>query len=157
MPRYWLMKSEPSVFSIEHLAAAPQRTTFWDGVRNFQARNLLRDEVKLGDGVLFYHSSANPPAAVGIAKVVKAPSPDPAQFDPRSDYYDAAATPAEPRWFGVHIALERIFPRPVPLEELKRQPALAKMVLLQRSRLSVQPVTEAEWKAIMRLADSPAP
>ena len=157
MPRYWLMKSEPSVFSIEHLARAPEQTTFWDGVRNFQARNLLRDEIKLGDQVFFYHSSASPPAVVGIAKVVQPPSPDPAQFDPKSDYYDAAATRDQPRWYGVHIALDRIFPRAVPLDELKQQPALGKMVLLQRSRLSVQPVTAAEWKAIVRLADSPAP
>ena len=157
MPRYWLMKSEPSVFSIEDLARAPRRTTFWDGVRNFQARNLLRDQVKVGDGVLFYHSSADPPAVVGTAQVVQPPAPDPSQFDPRSDYHDPKATESEPRWFGVAIALDSIFKRPVPLDELRQQAALSGMVLLQRSRLSVQPVSAGEWKTILKLGASPAP
>jgi predicted RNA-binding protein with PUA-like domain len=154
MPRYWLMKSEPSVFSIDDLARAPSGTTFWDGVRNYQARNLLRDEVKVGDGVLFYHSSADPPAVVGTAKVVKPPAPDPSQFDPRSDYHDPKATPEQPRWYGVAIAFDGKFKRAVPLDELRQQAALAQMVLLQRSRLSVQPVTAEQWKAIVRLGGS---
>src|SRR5688572_23238376 len=150
MTRYWLMKSEPSVFSIQDLARAPERTTFWDGVRNYQARNLLRDEIKVGDGVLFYHSSADPPAVAGTATVVRPPAPDPSQFDRKSDHYDPAAKKDDPRWYGVAIKLDSVFPRPVPLEELRAEPALSSMVLLQRSRLSVQPVTAAEWKAIDR-------
>jgi predicted RNA-binding protein with PUA-like domain len=151
--RHWLMKSEPSVFSIQDLARAPEKTTFWDGVRNYQARNLLRDEMQVGDGVLFYHSSADPPAVAGIATVVRAGSPDPSQFDPASDKHDPAATPEAPRWYGVHIAFERAFARPLTLDELRAVPALSKMVLLNRSRLSVQPVTADEWRAILALAE----
>jgi predicted RNA-binding protein with PUA-like domain len=136
------------VFSIQHLARAPGKTTFWDGIRNYQARNLLRDEIQVGDGVLFYHSSADPPAVAGTATVVRPASPDPTQFDPHDDHHDPDATREAPRWFGVHIKLERIFARPIPLEELRQIPALSKMVLLQRSRLSVQPVTAAEWRTI---------
>ena len=152
--RYWLMKSEPDVFSIDDLSRAPRQTTFWEGVRNYQARNFLRDEVQLGDGVLFYHSSAKPPAVAGTAKVVRAAIPDPAQWDPKSDYYDAGSPREAPRWFGVDIALDRIFPRPLPLDELRQVKALADMALFKRSRLSVQPVTEGEWKAILKLADA---
>src|SRR5437868_2215925 len=137
--RYWLVKSEPSVFSIDHLARAPGQTTFWDGVRNYQARNLLRDQMQVGDGVLFYHSSANPPAVAGTATVARAASPDPTQFDAASDHHDPASTAEAPRWYGVHIKLDRIFARALPLDELRQVPALAKMVLLQRSRLSVPP------------------
>ena len=151
--RYWLMKSEPEVFSIQHLARAKNQTAFWDGVRNYQARNLLRDQIQVGDGVLFYHSSADPPGVAGTATVVKAASPDPTQFDPKNDHHDPDSTPDAPRWFGVDVKLEKIFKRLIPLDELKGLPALAKMVLLQRSRLSVQPVTEAEWRAIVKLAD----
>jgi predicted RNA-binding protein with PUA-like domain len=142
------MKSEPSAFSIQDLARAPGQTAFWDGVRNYQARNLLRDEVRVGDGVLFYHSSADPPVVAGTATVVRAASPDPTQFDPASGHADPAATREAPRWYGVHVKLERIFARPIPLDELRQMPALAGMVLLQRSRLSVQPVTAAEWAVI---------
>jgi len=148
-PRYWLMKSEPATFSIQHLARAPRQTTFWDGVRNYQARNLLRDDIKVGDGVLFYHSSADPPAVAGTATVVEAGHPDPTQFDPKSDHHDPDSSPDEPRWYGVDIKLAALFARPIPLDELRQMPALKNMVLLQRSRLSVQPVTAAEWKAIV--------
>ena len=147
------MKSEPSVFSIQDLAKAPKRTTFWDGVRNYQARNLLRDEIKVGDGVLFYHSSANPPAVAGTAKVVREPAPDPSQFDRKSDKFDPAASKDQPRWYGVAIQLDRIFAKPVPLDDLRDEASLSDMVLLQRSRLSVQPVTASEWKTILRMAD----
>lgn len=150
---YWLMKSEPEVFSIQHLARAPGQTTFWDGVRNYQARNLLRDQVKVGDGVLFYHSNADPPAVAGTATVVEAASPDPTQFDPKDDHHDPDSTRDEPRWFGVKVKLDRVFARPLPLDELRRVPALKDMVLFKRSRLSVQPVTSAEWRAILKLAD----
>lgn len=151
--RYWLMKSEPSVFSIDDLARAKNQTTSWDGVRNFQARNLLR-EAQVGDGVIFYHSSADPPAAVGTATIAKAAYPDATQFDPKSDYFDAASTKGEPRWFVVDVKFERKFPRAVPLAELRAMPALEDMVLLRKgSRLSVQPVTPAEWKVVLKLGD----
>jgi predicted RNA-binding protein with PUA-like domain len=150
--RYWLMKSEPAVFSIQHLAKAKNQTAFWDGVRNYQARNLLRDEIGVGDGVLFYHSSAEPPGVAGTATVVRAAAPDPSQFDPKDDHYDADSPRDAPRWFGVEIKLEKIFARLVPLDELRGVPALQEMVLLKRSRLSVQPVTAEEWKVILGLA-----
>jgi predicted RNA-binding protein with PUA-like domain len=150
-PRYWLVKSEPSTFSIQDLARAPAKMTFWDGVRNYQARNLLRDEMQAGDGVLFYHSSADPPAVAGTATVARPGSPDPSQFDAASDHHDPDASPEAPRWYGVHIKLDRIFPRAIPLDELRQNPALGKMVLLQRSRLSVQPVTADEWRAILKM------
>ena len=149
--RYWLMKSEPSVFSIDDLARAPKQTTSWDGVRNYQARNLLR-EAAVGDGVIFYHSSADPPAAVGTALIARAAYPDPTQFDPKSDHYDAASKKDDPRWFVVDVKLERKFPRAVTLPELRARPELADMVLLRKgSRLSVQPVTPAEWKVVRKM------
>jgi predicted RNA-binding protein with PUA-like domain len=152
MPRYWLMKSEPETFSIDDLARAKDQTTFWDGVRNFQARNLLRDEMAVGDGVLFYHSSADPTAVVGTAKIVGPGRPDPSQFDRKSDHHDPASTKEAPRWFGVDIKLDRKFARPVPLPELRANQALDGMVLLRKgSRLSVQPVTPDEWRVICRL------
>lgn len=150
--RYWLFKSEPDVFSIDDLARAPKQTTFWNGVRNFQARNLLRDEIGEGDGVIFYHSSANPPGAAGLAEVSRAGYPDATQFDPKSDYHDPASTPDAPRWFMVDIKFKEKFAHFVPLEELRATAALKDMVLLRRgSRLSVQPVTAAEWKAVVSL------
>jgi predicted RNA-binding protein with PUA-like domain len=150
--RYWLMKSEPEVFSIDHLARAPQQTTFWDGIRNYQARNFLRDDVQVGDGVLFYHSNAAPPAIAGTATVVRAGTPDPTQFDRHDGHFDPAATKEAPRWFGVHLKLDRVFKRPLPLDQLRAIPALGEMPLFKRSRLSVQPVTAAEWKTILALA-----
>ena len=150
------MKSEPDVFSIHDLAKAPKQTTFWEGVRNYQARNLLRDQVQEGDGVLYYHSSAKPPAVAGTARVVKAATPDPSQWDPKSDYHDPGSPRDQPRWFGVHIALDRIFDRPLPLDQLRNVKALGNMTLFQRSRLSVQPVAEGEWKAILALAGGKA-
>jgi predicted RNA-binding protein with PUA-like domain len=152
MPRYWLFKSEPESFSLDDLARAPKQTTFWNGVRNYQARNLLRDEIKAGDGVLFYHSNAKPAAAVGLAEVVTAGYPDKTQFDPKSPYYDPDAKPDEPRWYMVDIKFKEAFKRPVSLDELRQVPGLSDMVLLRRgSRLSVQPVTAAEWKIITTL------
>jgi predicted RNA-binding protein with PUA-like domain len=152
MAKFWLVKSEPGVFSIDDLARAKGKTTFWDGVRNFQARNLLRDEMSVGDGVLFYHSSADPPAVVGTAKVVGAGQPDPSQFDAKSDHYDPDSKRDAPRWFGVDIQLDRKFDRPVTLPELRETPALSDMVLLRKgSRLSVQPVSATEWKTICKL------
>ena len=150
--RYWLMKSEPDVFSIEDLARAPKQTTGWDGVRNYQARNLLRDEINVGDGVLFYHSSADPPAVAGTAEVVRAGYPDPTQFDPKSDHFDPDARADQPRWYGVDIKHAQTFARPVPLPVLRDTPALRDMVLLRKgSRLSVQPVAADEWKTIVAM------
>jgi len=152
MPRYWLFKSEPESFSLDDLARAPKQTTFWNGVRNYQARNLLRDDVKVGDGVVFYHSNASPAAAVGLAEVVTAGYPDKTQFDPKSPYYDPGAKPDEARWYMVDIKFKEAFKRPLPLDELRAVPGLADMVLLRRgSRLSVQPVTAAEWKILTTL------
>jgi predicted RNA-binding protein with PUA-like domain len=152
MARYWLMKSEPRVFSIDDLAAAKDQTTRWDGVRNYQARNLLRHDVTVGDGVIFYHSSADPPAAAGTAKVVRAGYPDPTQFDPRDGHFDRDSQRDDPRWFSVDVRFESKFTHPVTLPELRAAPALNDMVLLRRgSRLSVQPVTAAEWKQILKM------
>lgn len=147
---YWLMKSEPDAFSIDDLGRVG--TEPWNGVRNYQARNLLRDEIRAGDGVLFYHSNAAPAAVVGLAAVTQGGYPDATQFDPRSPYFDAASSPAAPRWFMVDIRFKEKFKRPLPLDELRGVPALGDMVLLQKgSRLSVQPVSAAEWKAIVAM------
>jgi predicted RNA-binding protein with PUA-like domain len=150
--RYWLMKSEPETFSIEDLARAPKQTTGWDGVRNYQARNLLRDDIQTGDGVLFYHSSAEPPGVAGTAEVARAGYPDPTQFDAKSSHHDPDARPDEPRWYMVDIKHAQTFPHFVPLPALRATPALGDMVLLRKgSRLSVQPVTPAEWKTIVAM------
>lgn len=152
MPGYWLMKTEPDTFSWDDLAASPDRTTVWDGVRNYTARNFLRDEIKRGDRVLFYHSRAKPPAVVGTAKVVRAGFPDPSQFDPASPYHDPKSDPDKPRWFSVSVRMDRALPRPVTLPVLRETRALAGMRLLARgNRLSVLPVTEREWRIILEM------
>ena len=151
--RYWLLKSDPETFGLADLKRSPRRTTCWDGVRNYQARNLLRDEIRMGDGVLFYHSQQQPPAVVGIARVVRAGYPDPTQFDPRTKYHDPAVDSSDPRWYAVDIRLERELERPVTLPELRETPGLEGMVLLRKgSRLSVQPVKADEWGIVVRLA-----
>lgn len=151
--RYWLFKSEPEVFSIEDLAKAPQQTTFWDGVRNYQARNMLRDEVRVGDGVLFYHSNAEPLAIVGEARVVRGGYPDHTAWDPQSAHPDPKSTPQNPVWYMVDIALVTTFERPVERTTLAQTRGLEKMMLLQRgSRLSIQPVTVEEWRTVLKLA-----
>lgn len=148
--RYWLMKSEPTTFSLADLKAAPKSTTLWDGVRNYQARNFMRDGMKSGDGVLFYHSVTDPIGIAGLAEVAKEAYPDPSQFDPRSKYYDEKATRQDPRWFVVDIKYVRTFDEVLGLDELRKIPALKNMMVLKKgSRLSVQPVTESEWKAIL--------
>jgi len=149
---YWLFKSEPSSFSLDDLKNRPQATEHWDGVRNFQARNFLRDQVKLGDLVFFYHSNIAEPGIVGIAEVVKEGYPDFTAFDPQSKYFDPRSTPDKPSWYMVDVRFLRELPRPVTLAELKGIPSLAGMALLNRSRLSIQPVREDEWHEIMRLA-----
>ncbi|MCA8951212.1 MAG: EVE domain-containing protein [Planctomycetes bacterium] len=148
--RYWLFKSEPESYSFEDLER--DRRTFWHGVRNFQARNLLRDEIRVGDGVLFYHSNSKPMAIVGVARVVKAGYPDHTAFEPGSDYHDPKSSPDDPTWFMVDIASVGPMREPLARELLKEQPELEDMMLLQRgSRLSVQPVTKKEWEAILAL------
>jgi predicted RNA-binding protein with PUA-like domain len=152
---YWLFKSEPTAYSFADLLAEPARTTGWDGVRNFQARNFLRDSIKLGDGVLFYHSSVDPPCIAGIAEVVKPGHPDPTAFDPKDDHFDPKSNRAEPTWFQVSIKAVRPIEPPLSLAFLSATPALAGMELLRKgSRLSVQPVRANEWKSIMSLARS---
>ena len=145
---YWLFKSEPDCFSFADLCAAPGRTTGWDGVRNFQARNFLRDEIREGDGVLYYHSNANPPAIAGIAEVVEGGHPDPTAFDPEADHPD-------PTWYQVKIRAVRPLDPPLALPELRKVAALAGMELLRKgSRLSIQPVRPEEWDAVLALGDA---
>jgi predicted RNA-binding protein with PUA-like domain len=151
--RYWLVKSEPDTFSFDDLLARKDGTTHWDGVRNFQARNFMRDEMKRGDLVLFYHSSADPTAIVGIAEVVKDGYPDPTALDPKDSHYDPKSKKDDPTWFMVDLKARERFPKPLTLAELREVKGLEKMVLLQKgSRLSVQPVTEREWEIICRAA-----
>jgi predicted RNA-binding protein with PUA-like domain len=153
---YWLFKSEPNCYCFADLLAEPDRTAGWDGVRNFQARNFLRDRVKRGDGVLFYHSSADPPAIAGIAEVVREAHPDPTAFDPSAEHYDPKSDPANPTWVQVSIRAVRAIDPPLGLPRLRSVPELAGMELLRKgSRLSIQPVTAAEWAAVLRLADTP--
>jgi len=148
--RYWLFKSEPTTYGFAQFQKDGR--TFWSGVRNFQARNLLRDQIAVGDGVLFYHSSTEPMAIVGIAKVVKAGYPDPTAFEPKNDHYDPDSDRQAPTWFVVDIACVAPLREPLTRERCKQEPALRDMVLLQRgSRLSVQPVTGPEWRAILQL------
>ena len=152
MPHYWLLKSEPEVFSFDHLLRAPKKSAGWDGVRNFQARNFLRDSMKPGDGVLFYHSNAEPPGVAGEAVVTKAGHLDPTQFDPGDDHYDPKSKREAPLWYQVEIKAVAKFKRFVSLPELRAEAALKDMVLLRKgSRLSVQPVTEAEFRAVLAL------
>lgn len=150
---YWLFKSEPGTYSFDDLMGEADRTTGWDGVRNYQARNFLRDEIKVGDGVLFYHSNAKPPAIAGIAEVVREGHADPTAFDPDSQYYDPKSDPDSPRWFQVSIKGIRAVDPPLSLPGLREVPELAGMELLRKgSRLSVQPVSEDEWRTILKLA-----
>ncbi len=150
---YWLMKSEPDEFSIDDLVAAKRKTTAWFGVRNYQARNYMR-EMRLGDLAFFYHSSCPEPGIAGIVKVSRLAHPDLTQFDPASPYYDAKSTRGAPRWLNVDVTLVRKT-RLVSLPELRATPGLSDMVILRRgNRLSITPVTPAEWKIVERLADS---
>ena len=149
---HWLIKSEPEVFSIQDLARAKRRTTSWEGVRNYQARNFLR-AMQLGDRALYYHSNAAPSAVAGVVEVVRTAYPDPTAWNPASDYHDPKASPEQPIWSMVDVRLVEIFPREIPLEELRQVKALAGMELLRRgSRLSVQPVTAAQFRTIEKLA-----
>jgi predicted RNA-binding protein with PUA-like domain len=155
--RYWLVKSEPEVFSFDDLWNAKGRTTLWDGVRNYRARNFLRDEMAIGDGVLVYHSSADPTGIAGIAEIASAAVPDPTQFDPRDDHFDPESLRDAPRWFGVEVRATERLPRFVTLAELRAEPKLAAMAVLQRgNRLSITPVREDEWVRVRALAGLPA-
>ena len=149
--RYWLMKSEPDEVSFDDVLAAPGATVAWFGVRNYQARNFMRDAMAVGDGVLFYHSGCKVPGVAGIADIVSGPYPDASQFDTASHYHDPKATPEQPRWVSVDVhALEA--GRYVPLSELRTHPALEDMIMLQKgSRLSITPVTGAQFKTIAAL------
>jgi predicted RNA-binding protein with PUA-like domain len=151
--RYWLMKSEPDEFGIDDLARAPKKTAPWTGVRNYQARNFMRDGMRVGDGVLFYHSSCPDPGIAGIAEVASAAYPDATQFDPKSDYYDAKSTREAPRWVHVDVKLVRKT-RLLPLEAMRNARGLEEMVTLRRgNRLSITPVAPSEWKAVLRLLE----
>ena len=152
--KHWLLKSEPDSFSIDDLAAKPRQTTAWDGVRNYQARNMLRESMKKGDTAFFYHSSCAVPAIAGIVRVVKEGYPDKSAFDPKDDHYDAQSDPSDPRWFVVDVKLVRKLKRLITLDELRRHARgeLSEMRLLQRgNRLSVTPVSKAEWEFILTL------
>lgn len=151
--KYWLMKSEPSCFSIDDLAESKKQTTHWDGVRNYQARNFLRDEVKTGDKVLYYHSNAKPNAVVGICEVVKEGYPDFTAFDPEDKHFDPKSTKEEPTWFMVDLKLINKFDQPVTLSDIKSNGKLQNMKLVQRgNRLSVMPVTKAEFNEIVKMS-----
>ncbi len=149
--RYWLFKSEAGCYSIDSLQRDKQ--TFWDGVRNFQARNMLRDDVQVGDGVLFYHSNTDPLAIVGTAIVVRPGYPDHTAFDPREQHFDPKSDESKPTWFMVDIRFAQKFPSPVTRDALKTDKTTAGMMVMQRgSRLSIQPVTPEEWSAVHKLA-----
>lgn len=150
--KYWLMKSEPTTFSIDDLMARPDQTDHWDGVRNYQARNFLRDEIRKGDRVLFYHSGKMP-AIVGTATVVRKGYPDATAWDPKSGHFDPKSTPDNPIWYMVDIRFDTKFNAPLPLAGLRRFPELSGMLLLKKGmRLSVQPVTQGEFDFIIALS-----
>ena len=148
--QYWLMKSEPEECSIDDALAAPGASVPWTGVRNYQARNFMRDAMQVGDGVLFYHSSCPEPGIAGLARVASGTRPDPTQFDPASPYHDPKSTPDAPRWLLLDVqAVQKT--RLMPLAEMRQRPELADMRVLQKgSRLSITPVTQAEWEAVLR-------
>jgi predicted RNA-binding protein with PUA-like domain len=150
---YWLMKSEPDEVSVDDAIAAPQSTVAWTGVRNYQARNFMRDQMRVGDGVLFYHSSCAEPGVVGIGKVASTPYPDPTQFDKKSKYHDPKSKKDEPRWMLVDVHVERKT-RTLSISEMRSVPELADMVVLRKgNRLSITPVTAAQWRRIIKLLD----
>ncbi len=149
---YWLMKSEPDVFSFSDLKSRPKKTEPWNGVRNYQARNFMRDEMKVGDLILFYHSSCEIPGVAGIARVSSTPYPDATQFDKKSEYYDAKATSENPRWILIDVSYERDLKNHVSLDEIRKHPELSPMRLLQKgNRLSILPVSKEEFNFIVKL------
>ncbi len=149
--RYWLFKSEPDEYSIDDLAAEPSGAGHWDGIRNYQVRNMIRDDMRVGDGVVFYHSNCKPPAAVGVARIARAAYPDHTQFDAGAKYYDAKSDPADPRWLMVDLAFAHRFRNELSLPELRETPGLEEMLLLRRgNRLSITPLTREEWSIITK-------
>jgi predicted RNA-binding protein with PUA-like domain len=153
--RYWLIKSEPDVFSFDDLMRAPKRTTCWDSVRNASARNFMRDGMKKGDYCFYYHSNADPSAIVGICEVVTEGYPDPTAWDATHDYFDPKSDPAMPTWFMVDVRAVEALPRAVSLAELKAEPALAQMALIKTGRLSVVPITADEWETVIVMSRRP--
>ena len=151
--RYWLVKSEPDVFSFDDLMRAPGKTTGWDGIRNFAARNFLRDGMKRGDRVFFYHSMGKPQAIAGTCEVVREGYPDPTALDAKHGGHDPKSDPANPTWYAVELRAIEPLPRPVTLAEIKAHPALAEMALVRVGRLSVSPVTPKEWETIIGMAN----
>ena len=151
MPGYWLFKSEPDAFGIDDLAAADKLTTRWDGIRNYQARNFIRDKINRDDLVFFYHSSCKHVGIAGTCTVVSLPYPDPTQFDPSSPYFDSKATPEKPRWFSVDISLCERFSNILPVKLLKNTLGLENMMLMKSPRLSIQPVSSDERQLIMKM------
>jgi predicted RNA-binding protein with PUA-like domain len=152
--QFWLMKSEPDEASIDDLLRAPGRRLAWTGVRNHQARNFMRDAMRVGDGVLFYHSSCPQPGVAGLARIASGVTPDPTQFDLASAYFDPTSTRAQPRWLQIEVELDRKT-RLLPLAEMRQAPELATMRVLQRgNRLSITPVTAAEWQAVLARLDA---
>jgi len=152
---YWVMKSEPDCFGIDHLKARPKQTEHWDGVRNYQARNFLRDDMKKGDLAFFYHSSCPEPGIAGIVKIARAGYPDHTAWTPNSEHFDPKSSPANPIWYMVDVKLVREFRQPILLTALKHNPALKNMKLLQRgNRLSILPVTAREWNTILKMEKS---
>ena len=151
--KYWLMKSEPDTYSFDDLKKEPKQTASWEGVRNYQARNYMRDEMRVGDGVLFYHSSCKEPGIVGVAEVCREAYPDFTAWDKKSNYYDPKSTEENPRWFMVDIKYKKPFARLITLKEIKNLPKLKDMKVVQKGqRLSVQPVTKGEFEAILKIA-----
>jgi len=148
---YWLFKTEPGCFSFDDLKNRPQMTEHWDGVRNFQARNFLRDSIKVGDLVLFYHSSIPEPAIVGLAEVVREGYPDFTALDPTNEHFDPKATADRPIWYMVDVRYQQVLPREVTLEAIRNNPLLTAMPLVNRSRLSIQPVTTEQWQIIAKM------
>ncbi len=154
---YWLMKSEPDVFGIDHLKSRPRRTEHWDGVRNYQARNMMRDEMKKGDLVFFYHSNCAQPGIVGIMKVVREGYPDYTAFDPQQKYYDPKSDPDKPRWYMVDVQYQRNTRRVITLSELKQRKELQDCPLVRKgNRLSIMPITRPQWDLILQLENSTA-
>ena len=149
--RHWLFKSEPGCFSFQDLQNRPDATEHWDGVRNFQARNFLRDEIKAGDQVLFYHSSIPEPAIVGLCTVTRAGYPDHTALDPGSDHFDPKASPDKPIWYMVDVQADQPLPQPVLLATIRQHPLLQEMPLVNRSRLSIQPLTEDQFRILLKL------
>ena len=151
--KYWLLKTEPNEWSWKNQIESGNKGAAWDGVRNYQARNILKSEMKIGDKVLYYHSNSNPSQIVGTAVVVKEGYPDFTAWDPKSKHYDPKSTPENPKWFMVDLKAEKLLKKPITLQEIKNNRYLAEMILVKNSRLSVQPVTKKEWEIILSMSE----